>query len=141
MTTTPKRRWLAFTLRTLFVAVTVVGIGLGWVVYQLNWIRQRRAVIARPDIISWSRFSVEPLASPPWTLRPFAARGFYTVDLIIVDNDRAIVNEMDVTADDRRLTVKERNDVLELGRLFPEAFAGAWFRKGPTAPLNQPTAR
>lgn len=141
MTTAPKHRWFAFSLRTLFVVVTVVGIGLGWVVYQLNWIRQRRAVIARPDILSWSRFAVEPLASPPWTLRPFAERGFYGVDLIIVDDDRAIVNEMDVTADDSRLTAKERNKVLEIRRLFPEAFAGAWFRKGPTVPLNQPTAR
>jgi hypothetical protein len=134
MTPTPKRRWPRFTLRTLFAAVTVLGMGLGWVVYQLDWIRQRRDIIARPDILSWSRFSVEPLAQPPWPLRPFGARGFYLVSLIIVDDDRAITNEMDVTADDSRLTPKERDEVLKLGRLFPEASAGAWFRKGPSTP-------
>ena len=33
------RRWLRFSLRTLFVLVTVVCVWLG---YQLNWIRERR---------------------------------------------------------------------------------------------------
>ncbi len=41
MTTIPKPRWPRFTLRTLFVVVTVVGLAVGWFVYQLNWIRQR----------------------------------------------------------------------------------------------------
>ncbi len=41
MTTTPNRRW-TFTLRTLFVVVTVFGIWLG---YEWNWIRQRRAFL------------------------------------------------------------------------------------------------
>jgi hypothetical protein len=30
MTTAPKRRWFAFSLRTLFVLVTVFGIWLGY---------------------------------------------------------------------------------------------------------------
>ena len=34
----PKRRWLSWSLRTFFVAVTIVGISLGW---QLNLVRQR----------------------------------------------------------------------------------------------------
>ncbi len=42
MTTTPKRRWFAYSLRTLFVVVTVFGLAVGWFIYQLNWIRQRR---------------------------------------------------------------------------------------------------
>ena len=37
---------LRFSLRTLFVVVTVVGAGSGWVGYQLNWIRQRHEIIA-----------------------------------------------------------------------------------------------
>ena len=41
---TPRRRWFRFSLRTLFVVVTVLGCWLG---YQLNWIRERHAVLAR----------------------------------------------------------------------------------------------
>ena len=37
--TAPKRRWPQFSLRTLFVVVTVFGCWLG---YQLNWIQQRK---------------------------------------------------------------------------------------------------
>ena len=39
----PKRRWFTFSLRTLFIVATVAGVWLG---YELNWIRQRRAIIA-----------------------------------------------------------------------------------------------
>jgi hypothetical protein len=38
----PKRRWFRFSLRTLFVLVTIVGIAAGWVRYQTNWVQQRR---------------------------------------------------------------------------------------------------
>jgi hypothetical protein len=41
------RRWFRFSLRTMFVLVTVFCVWLG---YQLNWIRQRRDAI-RSDII------------------------------------------------------------------------------------------
>ena len=43
MTTRPRRRWFrfAFSLRTLFVVVTIVGVWLGW---ELKIIRQRAAV-------------------------------------------------------------------------------------------------
>src|ERR1700690_2367557 len=37
----PKRRWLRFSLRTLFVVVTVFGIWLGW---QTNVVRERRTM-------------------------------------------------------------------------------------------------
>ena len=36
--TKPKRRWFRFSLRTLFVLVTIACIWLG---YSFNWIRQR----------------------------------------------------------------------------------------------------
>src|SRR6185295_18162366 len=38
-------RRIHFSLRTLLCAVAVIGIGLGWVVAQLNWIRQRHAIL------------------------------------------------------------------------------------------------
>jgi hypothetical protein len=34
----PRRRWFSYSLRTMFVAMTVMGIFLA---YDINWIRQR----------------------------------------------------------------------------------------------------
>ena len=39
-----RQRWLRFSLRTMFVACTVVAVWLGWNVYQ---VRQRQAMLAR----------------------------------------------------------------------------------------------
>jgi len=44
----PKRRWLRFGLRTLFVVMTVFGC---WMGYSVNWISQRHAFLAQPDMI------------------------------------------------------------------------------------------
>ncbi len=41
MADSPKHRRLRFSLRTLFVVVTVAACIVGWTAYQLNWIRQR----------------------------------------------------------------------------------------------------
>ena len=46
MTTTTTRRWFRFSLRTLFVVVTIVCVLAGWLTYSLNWISQRHAFIA-----------------------------------------------------------------------------------------------
>jgi hypothetical protein len=43
-----KRRWFRFSLRGLFIVMTVLAVGPA---YQLNWIRQRR------DALSGGRFS------------------------------------------------------------------------------------
>jgi hypothetical protein len=43
MTLATKRRWFRFSLRTLFVAVTVIGVWLGW---QFNFVNERRAMRA-----------------------------------------------------------------------------------------------
>ena len=37
------RRWFQFTLRGMFVAVTVAGIFSAWMVYNLNWILRGKA--------------------------------------------------------------------------------------------------
>ena len=41
----PRRRWFAFRLRTLFVAMALFAIPWTWGAYQLEWIRQRRAFL------------------------------------------------------------------------------------------------
>jgi len=53
---TPHRRWFRFTLRTLFVVVTVLGCGLG---YQLNWIRERHRVLDKFNLIEGNGLRVE----------------------------------------------------------------------------------
>ena len=51
--TTPRRRWFrfAFSLRTLFVVVTIFGVWLGWLVWQMQIVRDRRLVMAYLDEI------------------------------------------------------------------------------------------
>jgi len=43
----PKRRWFRFSLRTLFVVVTVFACWLG---YEMYWIRQRQIVVGDPQV-------------------------------------------------------------------------------------------
>src|SRR6478609_2019595 len=50
MDTKPKRRWYQFSLRTMFVVVTLACIGFGWWVQRSReWIRQRRQVLSVAD--------------------------------------------------------------------------------------------
>src|SRR5205809_451617 len=66
LTAPPRRRWLRFTfnLRTMFVAMTIFGVWLGW---QLQVVRERKAVIAelrRTIGQSWVHYST--LESDPY---------------------------------------------------------------------------
>ena len=58
--TAPKRRW-SFSLRTLFAAVTVLAVLLGWLVFHFNWIRQRHELLAR---------NIDPRAMKYWNAKP-----------------------------------------------------------------------
>jgi hypothetical protein len=46
-TLVPNRRRFQFGLRGLLLATVVVALFSGWIAYQLNWIRQRHALMAR----------------------------------------------------------------------------------------------
>ena len=39
----PKRRWYQYTLRTLFVLMTVLAVALGWYVHRVR--QQKRAMV------------------------------------------------------------------------------------------------
>ncbi len=56
MTIAPKRRWFNYSLRTLFVVVTVLCVWLGW---NVNIVQQRRAARTRSkphsiDAVEWA---------------------------------------------------------------------------------------
>ena len=95
-----RRRWFRFSLRTLFVFVTLVCVWLG---YSANWISQRRAIL-RTDGISvpekWRR--------PP---RPLAPGGLW---ILGEEGFRAIIvaEQLQGSHDDLIERVK---------KLFPEA--------------------
>jgi hypothetical protein len=63
-----------YTLRKLFVLVALVSVTMGWVAYQLNWIRQRHVFINRYSIWPESPFLG---GTPPWPLGLFGETGIY----------------------------------------------------------------
>jgi hypothetical protein len=70
--TKPKRCWFRFSLRTLFVAVTISAIIAGCVAYHLDWIRQRSSGREWLDQHpGWGSIPVEFEARPnlPWMLK------------------------------------------------------------------------
>jgi hypothetical protein len=102
MTTAPKRRW-SFSLRMLFVVVTVLATLLSWIAYNLNWIRQRHALLAR------SRGHTDGFASPPGALWLFGEQGFGEVEFIFVVDH----------FEDQPFSSYE--DFMRVQRAFPEA--------------------
>ena len=69
----PRRRWFTFSLRTLFVMVTVISI---WLSVQVKWIRDRHAVL------EWCKTPVSIFdmqsygANAPWSIRILGEPGY-----------------------------------------------------------------
>jgi len=106
----PKRRWFRFSLRTLFVVVTVFACWLG---YEMNWIRQRRQVIGDPQVQNTSFYLSKAMyrnppqihtrqiySVAPWPLNWLGEPGYWGVVL------------------EKRTSYGE---VARVRRLFPEA--------------------
>jgi hypothetical protein len=114
MTPAPKRRWPRYTLRTLFVVVTVFGV---WLAYEVNWIRQRHEVLTR---CQWAYRFYEPVGyneipprmgpRAPNLLGLFGEFGYGSIGLRF-ETDHARPN----------LTDAEKVEVKRVRRLFPEA--------------------
>ena len=69
--TKPKRRRFRFSLRTLFILVTIAGVATGWVEKQLNSIHQRHAFLQAHD----RSLVCSDTRPAPWQLRVFGGPG------------------------------------------------------------------
>jgi len=96
--TPPRRRWFAFSLRTMFVGVVLIAASLALVRHQLDWIEERHQEFL------WEEGDLGD-APPPWHLWIFGER--YGVEGMSIG-----VTDPDVGAPEER----ER-----MQRLFPEA--------------------
>jgi hypothetical protein len=62
-----------FSLRTLFIAITIFGAVSGWFVCQLNWMRQRHKFLNSPPLHLKGvvELGADPTFHYPWTLKLF----------------------------------------------------------------------
>jgi hypothetical protein len=99
----PRRRWFSFSLRTMFVAVSLFCMWLG---YELNWIRERRAFLRM-------NMQKDSLAVPaPWSIRVLGERGYFIV--YVQTRYRKVISDETLDVE----TIRRLNDAR---RLFPEA--------------------
>jgi len=97
-------RWPQFTLRGMFVLVTILGVFFGWLGVQVKWIHERRAAriwIAEhqpPPQTSYKMFSRKLL---PWVLRLFGEQPVLSISVAVAPG--------------------EKDEAERLQKLFPEA--------------------
>jgi hypothetical protein len=79
-TNAPKRQWLRFSLRTLFVAITILGVFVGYVVHSLRWIRERNEWRHEWDVSPPTVYlHMNEHKRAPWQLVPFGEYGHDTI--------------------------------------------------------------
>lgn len=129
MPSPPRRRWFQFNLRAMFFVVTALSFCLGWLGWELNYIRQRREMVSLIEqqggsVYRWDRPRVyNPVVREPKQL-PFWRRWL---------GDERITEIMlwGPTAQDEKQLVKD---------LFPEANR-VWVFGTPLEPeANNPRA-
>jgi hypothetical protein len=101
MTSAPKRRW-SFSLRTLFVLVTMAALVL-WLAVNLSWLRERSIIVDSHSL------PLEGEKRAPWPLWVFGAKGFARIQAKVPPEKVAGIRE---AAWDRRIHYQ---------RIFPEA--------------------
>jgi hypothetical protein len=105
----PNRRWLAFSLRTMFVLVAVFSC---WCAYSMNWIRQRHEMLSanEPKGGRSALAAFESGARAPGLLYVFGERGYEVIYRVNPEND---------------------SNVERIASLFPEARVETMWSCGP----------
>jgi hypothetical protein len=114
--TRTSRSWFRFSLRTLFVLVTVLCVWLGW---HVKWINDRHQALI--EFADWSKTPNvgEPLRNAPWSLRLL---GEEPIQWMALEPDSG----------------KKEADRKRLQGLFPEAEIGEWTYPTPKNDRHSP---
>jgi hypothetical protein len=128
MTEPHKCRWFTFSLRTLFVIVTVSA---AWIGYELNWIRQRHELISRQAHLLFTSQEVDARdeGSIAWAIEqvsgdrvapvtPTVAPGLLGLFCERGLNDLALTVQID---ESNKLSRSSLAEIARAKRLFPEA--------------------
>jgi hypothetical protein len=106
--TKPKRRWFRFSLRTLFVLMTIICV---WFGYSFNWIGQRHDYLKSHPNVHVALLPNEPLVAAPAMLW-----------LLGEESQTRLQVESPGFAADPFLQVTPTPEAAELRSLFPEAW-------------------
>ena len=120
MTPAPKRRWLRWTLGTLFFLLAGVACWLG---DELNWIRKRHQALT-----VWAAIEArdkDPVAAP---------------GILWVFGEQGHAFLVRVRAGEKRPTPEEQAEKRRIQRLFPEATV-SWIRQVVVDPEARPAPR
>ena len=66
----PRHCWFRYSLRALFVVVTLLAIPLGWLGWQVRVVHARRALLAEIDVSGTAIYLYERPLPPQWNNRP-----------------------------------------------------------------------
>lgn len=127
----PTLRRVRYSLRTLIIATALAGLVFSWVAYQLNWIRQRREIIAspkfrytvaRPSYDDDTRQTIWVSPNAPWQLRMFGETGYTFISVHIIGDVKEFPLISSVgTVTEECLYPEQLREVERVRRLFPEA--------------------
>jgi hypothetical protein len=102
MSNIPGRRWFCFSLRTVFVALTLAAL-LPWLAASLYWLHERSVMLDS----GW--VPLEGEAPAPWPLWLFGAKGFARINAKVPPDKVAGIREA------------ARDGRIHFQRVFPEA--------------------
>jgi len=74
-------RWPQVTLKGCFVLVTLAGVFLGWLGFQIKWMRDRHKALESGSVQRHNFMGFYPTPYPPSLLRAFGERSIWAFDL------------------------------------------------------------